>query len=267
VRVRPPAVRRRINFGSKRAAVAAFAAAVAVTACGRQVTPNPAGIGPGGAPEGFMSAFLDVAAPFNFSQYQYWIVFNVSGNGLTPGVLPANNNWAAYSAAIEVTGTGGSTSARAVQFVKSTTNPHAVPAFETIPSVPGQSLIYIYNSNGSQTEFNVIFKRSLFRGIANDPQTLAANWTFNSFSTQANTNNNLVFVDSMGQGGNVLPDYTSPVLPTYQCFDTQPLFARYTGNQIPAAAQIVSTDIANNPSPSPSSAPCTGEDDVKRAVR
>jgi hypothetical protein len=40
---------------------------VLVVACGRQVTPNPVGIGPGGASEGFMSVFVDTAAPFNFT--------------------------------------------------------------------------------------------------------------------------------------------------------------------------------------------------------
>ncbi|HEY3676981.1 MAG TPA: hypothetical protein VGK84_13420, partial [Candidatus Tumulicola sp.] len=65
---------RRLGF------VLVLLAAVTVVACGRQVTPNPPGIGPGGAPVGYMSVFFDVAGPFNFSNYQYWIVFNTSGN-------------------------------------------------------------------------------------------------------------------------------------------------------------------------------------------
>src|ERR1700761_3206971 len=122
--------------------------AVVVAACGRQVTPNPIGIGPGGAPEGYSSVFFDVAAPFNFSNYQYWIVFNTSGDGNTPGTQPFLNNWAGYSAGIEVTGTGGSTSAAAYQFVPSLTDPHVPPHFELLHPTSRQ-LIYNPNSNGS----------------------------------------------------------------------------------------------------------------------
>ncbi|HEY1427963.1 MAG TPA: hypothetical protein VGF18_00185, partial [Candidatus Tumulicola sp.] len=188
--------------------------AVIVVACGRQVTPNPPGIGPGGAPEGYMSVFFDVSAPFNFSNYQYWIIFNTSGNGLTPDTQPFNNNWAAYSEGIEVTGTGGSTSASAWQFVKDTTNPHIPPHFQFLRTTP-QQLQYNSNSNGSGTEFNVIFQRSIFLGIPRpSPSPLAANWTYNAFTTQANVQNNFVFVDSMGAGGPNPPQYVSPVLPT-----------------------------------------------------
>jgi len=49
--------------------------------CGRQVTPNPPGLGAGGAPPGYLVIKFDVAAPLNFSTYQYWIVFNTTGNG------------------------------------------------------------------------------------------------------------------------------------------------------------------------------------------
>src|SRR5271170_7186225 len=54
---------RRLSFGFVVVLVTAFI----VVACGRQVTPNPPGLGPGGAPPGYMSIIFDVAAPFNFS--------------------------------------------------------------------------------------------------------------------------------------------------------------------------------------------------------
>src|SRR5215469_11766442 len=63
-------------------------AALMVVACGRQVTPNPPGLGAGGANPGFMTIKFDVAAPFDFSTYQYWVVFNTSGNGLSPDTQP-----------------------------------------------------------------------------------------------------------------------------------------------------------------------------------
>jgi hypothetical protein len=232
-------------------------AAVTIVACGRQVTPNPPGIGPGGAPAGYMSVFFDVSQPFNFSNYQYWIVFNTSGNGLTPGTQPYLNNWAAYSAAIEVAGNGGSTFARAVQFVKNQ-NTHIPPAFITLPTTP-QQLQYNANSNGSGTEFNVIFQRSVFIGVQPSPSPLAANWVYNAFTTQASVQNNLVFVDSMGAGGPNPPQYNSPALPTYTCFD-QTNFALSSGLQIDPPAQIVSTEVANNPSPVPSAAATCSSD-------
>jgi hypothetical protein len=239
--------------------------AVTIVACGRQVTPNPPGIGPGGAPEGYMSVFFDVSGQFNFSNYQYWIVFNTSGNGLTPGTQPFLNNWAAYSEAIEVAGNGGSTFARAVQFVKNPTNPHIPPAFITLPTTP-QQLQYNANSNGTGTEFNVIFQRSVFIGVQPSPSPLAANWLYNAFTTQASVQNNLVFVDSMGAGGPNPPQYNSPALPTYTCFD-QTNYALSSGLQIDPPADIVSTEVANNPSPAPNAQVCSpDEGDVRHEL-
>lgn len=250
---------RRLGF------VLVLLAAVTVVACGRQVTPNPPGIGPGGAPEGYMSVFFDVSAQFNFSNYQYWIVFNTSGNGLTPGTQPFLNNWAAYSEAIEVAGNGGSAFARAVQFVKNPSNPHVPPAFLTLQTTP-QQLQFNVNSNGSGTEFNVIFQRSIFLGPLASPAPLAANWLFNGFTTQASVQNNLVFVDSMGAGGPNTPQYSSPALPTYQCFD-QTLYSLASGLQIDPPAEILSVEIANNPSPAPNAVPCSADTgDAKHAT-
>jgi hypothetical protein len=241
--------------------------AVGVVACGRQVTPNPVGLGPGGAPEGFASVFFDVAQPFNFSSYQYWIIFDTTGDGQTPSTQPYNNNYAGYSDGIEVAGNGGSTFAQPIEFVKNS-NPHIPPYFQVLPFTP-QNFIYNANSNGTGTEFNVIFRRSIFLGIPRpSPSPLAHNWTYNAFTTQATTLGRLVFVDSMGAGGKLPPQYSSPTLPTWQCFDN-PYTALSLGNQIDPPAQIMSVEIANNPSPTPSvkpsAVPCaTATDDVDR---
>jgi hypothetical protein len=247
---------RRLGFGLL------LLTAVVVVACGRQVTPNPVGIGPGGAPEGYMSVFFDVAQPFNFSTYQYWIVFNTSGNKLTPDTQPANSNWAAYSEGIEVEGNGGAAFARAVQFVKDPSKPHAVPAFVSLQPTPQQLQLNV-NSNGSQTEFNVIFQRSIFLGPLSSPAPLATPWLYNGFTTQADVQNNLVFVDSMGAGGKNPPQYVSPVLNTWQCFDDT-FTALSSGIQIDPPAQIVQIQIANNPSPTPSvtpsAVPCSSDE-------
>ncbi|MFY9665851.1 MAG: hypothetical protein WAK19_15515 [Candidatus Cybelea sp.] len=59
---------RKLSFGFVIVLVTAFI----VAACGRQVTPNPAGLGAGGAPPGFMAVIFDVQAPFNFSSTSTW---------------------------------------------------------------------------------------------------------------------------------------------------------------------------------------------------
>ena len=158
-----------------------------------------------------MAVTFDVAQPFNFSNYQYWIVFNTSGNGLTPNTQPYNNNWAAYSEGIEITGNGGATSARAFQFVRNTQNPHITPSFQPLPTTP-QQFQYNPNSNGTGTEFSVIFQRSVFIGVQPSPLPLATPWLFNAFTTQANVQGNLVFVDSMGgaTGGSAFLRFSRP---------------------------------------------------------
>lgn len=230
--------------------VVLLVAAVCIAACGREVTPNPPGQGAGGAPPGYLAVKVDVAGAFNFANYQYWIVFNTSGNGLTPDTTPLTNNWASYSDAIVVSGGGGGTFARAVQIVK---QPNVVPTFYPLPGA-AQQLQYTPNSNGSGTEFTVLVARSLFAPVVTPkppatPAPLAGVWLFNAFTTQSN-GQVPIFVDSMGPGGPVSPQYTSPRLNVLQCFDAVN-YARNSGLQIDPAAQLVSVEIGNNPSAGP----------------
>jgi hypothetical protein len=206
-----------------------------------------------------MSVTFDVNAPFNFSNYQYWVVFNTSGNGLTPDTHPFQSNWAAYSSALEVAGVGGATFARAIQFVKNS-NPHIPPAFVPLITTP-QQFQYNANSNGSGTEFSIIFQRSIFNSIASPgpgptPTPFANNWRFNAFTTQANPSNQLIYVDSMGAGGPVDPQWNSPNIPITICAD-QTYYALSSGLQIDPPALIESVDIGNNPSPAPGATPCS----------
>jgi hypothetical protein len=251
---------RRLGFGLM------LLTAVIIVACGRQVTPNPVGIGPGGAPAGYMTIFFDVASPFNFSNYQYWVIFDTAGDEQTPSTQPFDNNWAGYSAGIEVFGNGGSTSAQPVQFIKEPSKPHSIPQFKTLPFTP-QTFIYNANSNGSGTEFSVTFQRSIFLGLLPNPPPLAVNWTYNAFTTQANVFGQLIFDDSMGAGGKNFPQYSSPVLSTYQCFD-RTFYALSSGLQMDPASQIESVEIANNPSPAPapSATPCPASDDARGVI-
>lgn len=244
----------------RRTALLVLLVACAVVACGRQVTPNPPGLGAGGAAPGFMSVKFDVAAPFNFSSYQYWVIFNTSGNGLTPDTHPIQNNWAAYSDALEVFGLGAGTLAVPGQFIKNS-NPHIPPHFQPFVNLPGQQFQYVANSNGTGTEFTVLFQRSIFLpinqtpGPSPTPSPISNIWRFNGFTTQANTQNAMVFVDSMGAGGPVDPQWNSPPIDVRQCSDNT-YYALSSGLQIDPPASIVSVEISNNPSPGPGSAPC-----------
>ncbi len=55
---------RRLSFGFVVVIITAFI----VAACGRQVTPNPPGLGPGGAPPGYIAIHFDVAGPIQLLQ-------------------------------------------------------------------------------------------------------------------------------------------------------------------------------------------------------
>jgi hypothetical protein len=114
---------RRLSFGF----IVVVVTAVIVAACGRQVTPNPPGLGPGGAPTGYMAVFFTVGAAFNFTNYQYMVVFNTTGSGVTPSTDTLQTNWRGYSYAVVARGNGIESYAAALKFQPSS-NPHIPPA-------------------------------------------------------------------------------------------------------------------------------------------
>ena len=231
------------------AVLAAVSAALA--ACGRQVTPNPPDLNAGGANPGFMTVKFDVAGPFDFSNYQYWIVFNTSGNRLSPLTNPTQNNFAAFSNAIMVGAVNGATAAQPYQWIKGA-NPAASPAAHPFQVSPNQ-LQYVVNSNGSGTEFTLTFARSIFVSHAAATPTPGASaapyaktWLFNAFVTQANSQGQMLFVDSMGAGGGTDTTWVSPPLPICTNFDN-PYYKNADLNPpSDPAAQIASVEIANN---------------------
>jgi len=237
--------------------VSVVAAMLGIVACGRQVTPNPPGLGAGGALPGYMIVKFDVAGTFNFSSYQYWTVFNTNGNGVTPLTNPQQTNWVAYSTALFAGGQGGATYSHAIQFLKNS-NPAIPPTFQPLITPP-QLYQYTPNNNGTNTEFQIAFQRSIFNPITSPspgPSPLSHIWLFNAFTTQANVQNQLIFQDSMGSGGATDKSFVSPQLDINTCFDQ--VFYKQQDISPPGdpAAQIVSIEIANNPSPGPSSSPC-----------
>jgi hypothetical protein len=233
---------RRLSFGFVIVLVTAFI----VAASGRQVTPNPTGLGPGGAPPGYISVFFDTAAPFNFSNYQYMIVFNTTGSGVTPSTDTLQTNWNGYSFALIALGNGVSTFAEPIQFVFGN-NHHIPPAWFRLGTTP-QQFSYNLNANGTGTEFSILAQKSIFKGIPSpspSPTSSPSNvWTFNAFTTQASSQGQWTFLDSMGNGGPIDPQFVSPKLCMTQQFDNT-YYAYYTTSD--PAAQIISVEIANNP--------------------
>lgn len=232
-----------------------LAAALGFVACGRQVTPNPPGLGAGGAPLGYMAVFFNVAAPFSFSNYQYLLVLNTTGDGRTPSTDTVQTNWDGYSFALVARGNGISTYAEAVQFVRSTQNPHVPPRWLTLGTTP-QNFVYNLDANGTGTEFSILAQKRIFLGVsppAPSPSPTSNVWTFNGFVTQANASGIWQFYDSMGPGGPIDPQYASPTLCMTEPFDTTfyPQ-GQYTPGD--PAGQITTIEIANNP-PSPSPCP------------
>ncbi len=219
-------------------------AAMLPAACGRQVSPQPVGIGAGGTSTGEIAAFFNVAAPFNFSEYQYWVVFDTSGNGGTPDTMPWQNNYANYSIAVRVSGTGGSTSATPGVYERNA-GPGSPVTFQSF-RLPSQQFQYYFNEDGSGTQFEVIFSRAALVAAMGPGSPQSRTWKFNEFTTQGNLQGQATIVDSLGRGGAVNPQFPSPPLDTTQSFDV-PISALYTGNSIDPAAQITSAEIANNP--------------------
>ena len=233
---------------------------VIMAACGRQVTPNPAGLGAGGAPPGFMAVIFDVQAPFNFQQYQYMVVFNTSGSGVTPSTDTYQTNWRGYSYAIIASGNGAVSSAHAWQFRFSPSHPQAPPAWVPLGTTP-QTFSYNLNNNGTGTEFSILARKGIFSTATPSPSPTAPSpsptppnvWTFNAFTAQASSLGRWTFFDSMGAGGPVDPQFVccQPPLDMTQCFDNT-YFALDTQVSDPAA-QIVTIQIANNPLKNPCS--------------
>lgn len=212
-----------------------------------------------------MSVKFDVTAPFDFNTYRYIIAFNTTGNGTTPLTNPFQTNWKGYSYAIEVGGNGTSAGAQAYEYLQP--NCTCTPAFLPLLTTP-QQLQFVPNSNGTGTEFTVIFQRAIFNGYAAAQARAAADaaprrtvaaatptptpppvtnrWLFNAFTAQPNSSAVLTYVDSMGSGGPTDTTFVSPVLQTNSSFDNT-YYALSSGLQIDPPAQITSVEIANNP--------------------
>jgi hypothetical protein len=212
--------------------LAAFsAAALMLAACGGS-SPNPTATNASGPPLGYMSVAFTVAATVNFAKYRYQIVFNTTGNGLTPeagGNAGGKSSLAAYSYALEVGGSGGGT-VGAWEYLRPSNCPTCAPAYVALLTTPSQLALV---SSGAASEFTVLLKRSIFTNAA-------PTWLFNAFTTQNKTG---AVIDSMGTCATC---FVSPELLVSEAFQ-KTIFA---GSGTPTgdpAARIVSIQITNEP--------------------
>ena len=215
-----------------------------------------------------MSVKFRVDQPFNFQTYSYMIVFNTSGDGTTPRANGTQTNYQGYSFAILVTGTTGAAQAQMYQYYRPPG--YTSPQLIAIQATP-QQLQFYPNTNGANTEFTVIFDRSLFFGINNTPAPTtsptgsplptptgsssptplpsgapATTWYFNFFVAQGPLSN-LLPVDSLGSGGPTDTTYSSPALDTSTQFDIPitVMAGNHPTDQGPD--NIQSGEIANSP--------------------
>jgi hypothetical protein len=135
--------------------------AIMLAACGRQVTfPAPGTIA--GLPSGNMLIRYTVSGPFDFTDYTYAIVFNTSANGGTPYAnTQFNGGFLNYSFAWFIGGKFGTVQSPPVllQYYLTPGSTTNVGTQQIV--VPLNLATLTLNSNGQNTQFTLLFSRTL----------------------------------------------------------------------------------------------------------
>jgi hypothetical protein len=204
-----------------------------------------------------------VEGTLDFVNYHHLVVFNTSGNGITPYAAPGLQQFANYSFILVFGGTAAAGAAYALlQVVNSGTS----SGFQTVSLGINPAFITNFNANSSGTgnEFTFTFNRDLLTPITTSSPTpspaptpsssatsiptllsgVSSLWAINCFS--ADTNNNPIDAVSPVNGINDTT-FSSFVVNTLQPFDVpvnKPLPATF---QVTPNAQIVAVEIINSP--------------------
>jgi hypothetical protein len=208
---------------------------LSLAACGSTATsstPVTPAVPPFGVAPGSMQVAVRVAGPLNFSKYRYQIVFNTTGDGLTPNT---NTFVVAYSYALEISSTGKTPGVQPYEFLRSSGDPTGIPAYVPLLTSPGDVSL-VANSNGTSKEFTVTFRRSVFGGAGS---AVTSTWLFNVFTSAKNG----AAVDTMGKCATC---FVSPKLPVDDAFAVQS-GAGHTPGTSDLAAKLVSVRIVNAP--------------------
>lgn len=226
-------------------------AAFTFAACGRQVTPDRTNT-PSGLSPGFMQIRFTSAAPMDFANVTYVIMFNTMGGGM-PYANGYQNNYANYSFAIVVNGNAISSQTQFIQYVRQPgLGGGSVASPQSVPYTPQQLNVV---QNGPM-QFTATIDRRLFNGIVAtptpqpgaSPNVWYANWFTTNTSGQP--------IDAPGIGGPRDTSFTFPRsgLPGFDVtttFDQQWNFQAGWPQVSPQSAQISAGEISNNGTPAP----------------
>ncbi|MDE2572743.1 MAG: hypothetical protein KGM44_09515 [bacterium] len=139
-----------------------MAAALALGACGKIVTLPPGTGSSVGIPAGYMLVRFRTAQPMNFQKYQYLVVFNITGSGISPYANAiSTGNYTNFSFAFQVYGSAPSSAS--VQLLQYYTISGGGPSGVRVnaPLIPPGLIQFNPNDNGQGNEFSILFPRAL----------------------------------------------------------------------------------------------------------
>src|SRR5579872_5036272 len=135
--------------------------AIMFAGCGRQVT-FPAVPSTSSIPSGYMLIRYRIAAPFDFTNYSYAIVFNTSGVGGTPYAnTQFQGGFLNYSYGWFVGGAFGTVQSPPILVQYYVTPGNASQASTQQIVVPLNLATLTLNSNGQNNQFTLLFQRGL----------------------------------------------------------------------------------------------------------
>jgi len=241
--------------------LAVLVVAIVLAACGRQVTGLNAS-GAGSIQPGHMLIRFRVAGQLDFTNVQYLMVFNTSGNGVEPYPQANLTGYLNYNFALVVGGTQYASQPLLFQYYLAPGTTSGIQLFRI--TIPPQLINYVPNSGGNPTgggEFTINFDRSLLYGVnpggtptptptsgataspVVQPTTAAQHvWAINFITTDPSG----VPIDSMGLGGATDTTFSYRV-DTTQSVDNVITKAVNTGTVSNASAQLQGFEVINAP--------------------
>jgi hypothetical protein len=145
--------------------LAVVVVAMVLAACGRQVTGLFAA-GAGSIQPGHMLIRFRVAGPLDFTNVQYLMVFNTSGNGVEPYPQANLTGYLNYNFALVVGGNQNTSQPILFQYYLAPGTTSGIQLFRI--TIPPQLINYVPNSGGNPTgggEFTINFDRALLYGV------------------------------------------------------------------------------------------------------
>jgi hypothetical protein len=233
---------------------------MAVAACGRIVTVPKTGANGGLVPAGNMFIRFRVEGTLDFTNLHYLVVFNTTGNGLTPYAAPNLQQYANYSFILVFGGTAAAGAAYTLLYI---VNSGTTAGFQAVSIGINPAFVTSFNPNSSGTgnEFTFSFNRNLLTPLVSTSPTPVASptpagiptlasgvsslWAINLFS--ADTNNNPIDGISPVNGINDTT-FSTLVINTLASFDAVvnkpiPPPVQVTNQN----AQVIAAEIINVP--------------------